>query len=242
MAIAGTDPTEADTDGDLLPDGIEVHLTKTLPLDGDSDDDGLSDGNEDANRNGTLDDDETDPASADTDADGVQDGTELGLTTAQNEGTDPAVFVADADPRKKTDPRNPDTDNGGLPDGEEDLNFNGKVDPGETDPNRASDDQPDAADDDRDGVANNADNFPGDANSTQADADGDGTGDVCDTTPGAGCGCGAGPGGSAAIALGARRLRAPASPGARGALTTRGGRSGQRRSMQQWGAATRAAC
>jgi Ca-activated chloride channel homolog len=35
-----------------------------------------------------------------------------------------------------TDPENPDTDGDGLKDGEEDLNKNGRVDPGENDPNK----------------------------------------------------------------------------------------------------------
>ncbi len=39
-----------------------------------------------------------------------------------------------------TDPYNPDTDGDGLPDGAEDLNRNGRVDPGETDPNRTDGD------------------------------------------------------------------------------------------------------
>ena len=50
-------------------------------------------------------------------------------------GTDPALFVADADPATTTDPTAEDTDGDGVFDGAEDLNANGQVDPGETDPN-----------------------------------------------------------------------------------------------------------
>jgi Ca-activated chloride channel family protein len=48
-----------------------------------------------------------------------------------------------------TDPRNPDSDGDGLADGQEDVNRNGRVDPGETDPNNA--------DSDGDGVADGED-------------------------------------------------------------------------------------
>ena len=74
---------DADTDDDLILDGTEIGLaspqgsdtdpavfvadldpaTTTDPLDDDSDDDGLLDGEEDANQNGRLDDGETDPQS-----------------------------------------------------------------------------------------------------------------------------------------------------------------------------------
>ena len=46
------------------------------------------------------------------------------------------VFVRDADPTTTTDPLDEDSDDDGLLDGEEDLNGNGRVDDGETDPNR----------------------------------------------------------------------------------------------------------
>lgn len=42
----GTNPLDADTDGDGLSDGQEVETIGTAPLDPDSDDDGLSDGQE----------------------------------------------------------------------------------------------------------------------------------------------------------------------------------------------------
>nr|HPE60893.1 discoidin domain-containing protein [Thiolinea sp.] len=93
-ALLGTDPEDADTDNDGISDGIEdanqngvVDAGETSPLDADSDDDGLSDGAEDANHNGTVDTGETDPLNADTDADGLQDGTELGMTAAITGGS-----------------------------------------------------------------------------------------------------------------------------------------------------------
>lgn len=138
----GTDPTVVDTDGDLIPDGLEVHTTGTDPLDDDSDDDGLLDGNEDVDQNGLVDGGETDPNAFDTDGDRVSDGVELGLTQPQGDDTDQDVFVADADPSTTTDPTNADTDGDGINDGEEDKNRNGRSDPGELNPN--TDDAPSA--------------------------------------------------------------------------------------------------
>jgi len=177
---APTDPLDSDTDGDGVNDGVEVGVTEPLPggtsaggipftgtdptvfvpdadpttttnpLDDDSDDDGLTDGNEDINGNGKLDgvlggtgtpgSGETDAANADTDGDGVQDGTELGLTTPQGTGTDLSKFQPDLDPTSTTDPRDTDSDDGGVLDGAEDLNANGYQDPGEIDPNVGVDD------------------------------------------------------------------------------------------------------
>ena len=78
----------------------------------------------------------TDPFNEDTDGDGCQDGTELGLTEPENEdATDPAVFIPDADPESTTDPLNADTDKDGLSDCEEDVDGDGAVGDGETDPN-----------------------------------------------------------------------------------------------------------
>jgi len=63
---AGTDPLDSDTDDDELSDGDEVNTHSTDPLDPDMDDDGLSDGQEVAQG--------SDPLSADPDADDICDG------------------------------------------------------------------------------------------------------------------------------------------------------------------------
>lgn len=131
-----------DFDGDGLADFIENDSACLKPDDSDTDDDGISDGIEDANQNGELDRGETDPCNNDSDGDGIQDGTEIGITepvldpdgTGPLFGTDPGVFVPDADPATTTDPLNNDTDGDGLSDGEEDPNHNGKIDQGEKDP------------------------------------------------------------------------------------------------------------
>ncbi len=133
--------TIADTDQDGLPDSLE-NDTCTDVNDADTDDDGLLDGEEDANQNEVVDVDqygnkiETDPCDNDTDKDGLQDGMESGLTLNDIGGhTDTTKFIPDADPSTTTDPLSSDSDGDGLSDGAEDPNGNGRVDPGETDPN-----------------------------------------------------------------------------------------------------------
>ena len=49
--------------------------------------------------------------------------------------TDTGVFQPDLDPTTTTNPLNNDTDGDLLLDGQEDLNYNGRIDSGETDPN-----------------------------------------------------------------------------------------------------------
>gem|GEM_PF-1470534 len=65
-----------DTDGDLIPDGIEKKYCSDSN-DLDTDDDGLFDGEEDVNHNGILDMGETNPCNADTDGDGMPDDWEI---------------------------------------------------------------------------------------------------------------------------------------------------------------------
>ncbi len=159
----GSAPTLFDTDSDGISDGVEAGVqaptvggtsdnagipyrgtadgfepdadpaTTTSPIDTDSDDDGLSDGVEDLNRDGMAEGLETDASTADTDGDGLLDGTELGVTQAGVD-TDLAAFVADADPKTTTNPLMADSDGGGIADGAEDLDHNGRLDDGEGDP------------------------------------------------------------------------------------------------------------
>jgi len=104
-------------------------VTSTSPIRADTDGDGLNDSYEAL----TL---LTDPTSADTDNDGINDGVE--------------VNGAYGNPAQASDPRNNNTDGDAFDDGEEDTNFNGQVDPGETDPTRRED----AGDEDGDGIQN----------------------------------------------------------------------------------------
>jgi outer membrane protein OmpA-like peptidoglycan-associated protein len=109
-------------------------LGDTDPLDLDTDDDGLSDGTEDANLDGITQATETDPGNADTDGDGIDDGVESGVTSGiadpdgagPIEGTD-VSFVGDADPSTTTDPLDTDTDADGIDDGVEDANQDGQT-------------------------------------------------------------------------------------------------------------------
>ena len=133
----GLNPRKADSDGDLIPDGVELGRaqnldpaycpdfvadadpsTQTNPLSLDSDDDGLSDGLEDSDHNGQFDSGETDPSNPDTDGDDLCDGP-------------PHAFA-------------------GVCTGGEDLNANGVVDRGETDPRVAEGAQVDAGSQDVD--------------------------------------------------------------------------------------------
>ncbi|HJL43295.1 MAG TPA: hypothetical protein RMG48_18450 [Myxococcales bacterium LLY-WYZ-16_1] len=112
--VQGLSPVRADTDGDGLPDGLELGITAPVPGsdcpglaidqdpttttgvdDRDSDGDGLLDGQEDRNQNGAVDPDETDPNVADSDGDGLSDGDE---TLAGFDPTDPDDPAADRIP------------------------------------------------------------------------------------------------------------------------------------------------
>jgi len=161
-----------DTDGDGIPDTVE-NATGTNPNSDDSDNDGITDGNEDPNHNGVVDPGETDPRKGDTDGDGIQDGTEIGLTEPQGTGTDISVFIPDADPTTKTNPLDPDTDKGGVRDGDEDTNHNGRVDAGETNPLDPSDD---LVDSDGDGIPDRIERDNG-TDPNNPDTDGDGLSD-----------------------------------------------------------------
>ncbi|MDB4442343.1 hypothetical protein N9219_02870 [bacterium] len=127
-----------DTDGDGIPDVIETASVCLNANNADTDDDCIPDGVEDANHDGSLDFNETDPCDIDTDNDGIQDGTELGYTLSDaNPDTNTGIFQPDLDPSTTTNPLDDDTDNDGVLDGEEDANHNGKIDLGETDPNQS---------------------------------------------------------------------------------------------------------
>ncbi|MFT3708505.1 MAG: adventurous gliding motility lipoprotein CglD [Archangium sp.] len=149
-----TNPNVPDTDMDGLLDGIEdanhngqFDSAETNPLRRDTDCDGLLDGptagmirGEDQNANGMVDAGETDPRRIDTDGDGLTDGVESGLIAANIADTMNCTMVkVDADPTTTTNPTNADTDGDGISDGAEDTNQNGRVDPGELNPNNMGD-------------------------------------------------------------------------------------------------------
>ncbi len=192
---AGTDPLDSDTDDDGLTDDVELEDgdptaynpgVDTDPLDADTDDDGIRDGEEEvAGVDGLV----TDPLDADTDDDGLPDGLETsasgvsgGVSDGQGvpyEGTG-APFVVDADPTTQTDPTRRDTDAGGLADAVEDLDRDGQVDDGETNPNDPSDDRRDL---DGDGLVNQVEDRLG-TDPKDPDTDGDGLFDGEEVAPG----------------------------------------------------------
>jgi len=113
-----TDPMDADSDDDDLTDGDEVNTHSTDPNDADSDDDGLKDGAEiTAN---TL------PLDADTDDDLMGDGYEvdndhnplLAADAAEDADNDGSLNLEEC--QRGTDPNEEDTDMDGLSDGVED--------------------------------------------------------------------------------------------------------------------------
>jgi uncharacterized repeat protein (TIGR01451 family)/MYXO-CTERM domain-containing protein len=175
-----------DTDMDGLPDAVEIALG-TDPNDADSDDDGVLDGQEikpgeDSDGDGLI--NALDP---DSDNDGLLDGTEQGKD-CNNPATDVSKghCIPDADMGATvTDPLNPDTDFGGVKDGSEDVNRNGKLDPGETDPTSghgADDSNPANKDTDGDGLSDAFEIAIG-SNPNDADTDDDGVIDGLEPNP-----------------------------------------------------------
>ncbi|MFM7200148.1 MAG: OmpA family protein [Myxococcota bacterium] len=118
--LTTTDPDDPDTDNDCLSDGQE---------DSDLDDTNGEPGEQDGAYDPTS---ETNPNDIDSDGDGVLDYTEAGFTEVKFDGNDCA---ADQDPNDQTNPYDADTDDDGILDGDEDSDGDGQVDPGETDPN-----------------------------------------------------------------------------------------------------------
>jgi hypothetical protein len=143
-----SDPNDqdGDTDNDGLPDFQEYRSAD--PTKPDTDGDGLGDDDEDADRDGQRDCDETSPLYVDTDHDYLWDGVE----TAQG---------------ARTEELNPDTDGDGLLDGEEDTDYDGALDATETDPS--------APDSDQDGLGDFTEHRLVDFSGYEFDEDQDGT-------------------------------------------------------------------
>lgn len=184
-----TDPNNNDSDGDTLPDGVEVALALN-PLATDTDGDGTADGDEDFDADGIANTQElalgTDPANADSDGDGLSDGLELSL------GLSPLAT---------------DTDGNGTADGDEDHDGDGLSNSLEIANGLAPDNAADADEDaDNDGLSNRDEllthhtdihdkDSDGDGlndgaevqlgiDPNNGDSDGDGVGDSTDTYPG----------------------------------------------------------
>lgn len=148
----------------LNPALAEISTSLILPLlacdagsarDLDSDDDGIPDSAEDANGNKVVDAGETDACNFDSDNDGIPDGVELGVSAPVLDpdgvegpitATNLEVFSPDMDANTITNPLSFDSDGDGFDDKAEDLNANGALDIGETDPFDANS-RPSAVDD-----------------------------------------------------------------------------------------------
>ena len=110
----GSDPGVADTDGDGLSDGDEVHKYNTSPTDDDYDDDGLNDGDEIKYGTGVSD--------PDSDDDGLTDGDEVhvhGTVPTDSDSDDDDLTDGEEVNVYGTKPLDPDTDDDGLTDGDE---------------------------------------------------------------------------------------------------------------------------
>ena len=187
--------TALDRDQDLILNTVE-DASCTDPDKADTDSDGLIDGREDANRNGTFESNlgETDPCNPDTDGDGMYDGFEV------DNYLDPHSNDANEDPdndnltnleefQNNTNPRNPDTDGDGMPD---DFEVNKNLDPNRDDAQEDPDNdgltnlrefqlgtEPGNPDTDGDGMPDGYEadnNLNPNVKDSRADADGDGIG------------------------------------------------------------------
>jgi uncharacterized repeat protein (TIGR01451 family) len=224
VAANETDPNNPDTDGDGLLDGLEKGLTApqgkntkltvfkadadptttTSPRKADTDNGGVADGLEDENKNGKIDDGETDPNNPlddrlDSDRDGLSDPVErnLGLDPNDADSDDDGVLdgidgTADTDGDGIIDALDPDSDNDGVLDGTE-MGVTAALLRPDTDTSKghfvadadpATTTDPKKKDTDGDGLADGAEDKnhdgayePGDTletDPTKADTDGDG--------------------------------------------------------------------
>ncbi len=186
-----SDDIAPDSDNDGMPDAVE-HWAGLDPEDADSDDDGVPDGQE------GLQDSEGDglpnALDPDSDNDGLPDGLEMGLEEPHEDSSPGGPFRSDLDPESRTDPHRRDSDGDGRSDGEEDLNRNGRVDPGESDPLKFDEENGAELDSDGDGLSDEYEQarglYPEDSDSDDdgvpdgeegaEDSDGDGLIDALD--------------------------------------------------------------
>lgn len=150
-----------DSDNDGLDNDCECSFGLD-PFKADTDGDGLTDGEEDADKSCSITrgSTETDPRRADTDGDGINDGDEKAAGLNPLKSDSDADGISDGVERGScTDPLDPDTDKDGLEDGVEDANQDGLLG---TCPNRVFDvmcagveSDPCKADTDGDGTPDN---------------------------------------------------------------------------------------
>ncbi len=182
---ASDDGSVVDTDGDGLSDLLELFLGSD-PNDADSDDDGVPDGEEPNPSHDTDGDGLINILDVDSDNDALYDGTEMGYS-CDGPGTDASRnhCIPDGDlGATKTSPLLWDTDGGGASDGSEDWNRNGVVDAGETDPTAGNGaDDASVVDTDGDGLGDSLEVELG-SDPNNADSDNDGLLDGDEPNPG----------------------------------------------------------
>ncbi len=130
---------DLDDDGDGIPDEVEMDGSPFSPPD--TDGDGVPNYQDiDSDGDTILDLHEGGGGITDTDGDSIPDYLDLdsdndGILDSVEAGDEnPNTVPVDSDGDGVPDYRDADSDNDGLPDGQEDLNGNGVVDPGESDP------------------------------------------------------------------------------------------------------------
>ena len=126
-SLYGTDINEVDTDGDGLSDFSEIIITGTNPLIKDTDNNGITDGNEDFDEDGLTNIEEiklgTNCYLEDTDGDKITDGDEVNkyFTNPLIKDTDEDGLSDYEDIVLQFDPNKADTDNNGVLDGNESV-------------------------------------------------------------------------------------------------------------------------
>ncbi|WP_078543515.1 VWA domain-containing protein [Litchfieldia alkalitelluris] len=122
-----TSPTNPDSDEDKLPDGYEYLILGTDPAKADTDENGVSDADEDADQDGLTNLEEMelglDPLNPDSDHDGLSDGEEVNThnTDPLKEDTDEDGLSDEDELILGFDPLKKDTDGNGIIDSEEVL-------------------------------------------------------------------------------------------------------------------------
>ncbi|MCI5656952.1 MAG: hypothetical protein MR300_11010, partial [Ruminococcus sp.] len=122
--MISSDKYNPDSDGDKLPDGYEIFTLHTMPTKNDSNDNGISDADEDFDKDGLSNLEEyllkINPNDKDTDGDTLSDFDEIKIyqTDPLNKDSDKDGLRDGDEIKYKMDPFNPDTLNDGIFDGD----------------------------------------------------------------------------------------------------------------------------